>query len=107
MSASSSASANRRLILELNKNTHEKSPAVTYLGPIDDSDLFHWRGGLLGTPDSPYEGGIWDLDIVIPENYPLAPPTVTFVTKMCHPNVHIKVNPKPQTPKPPSKHQSK
>ncbi|KAF3931992.1 hypothetical protein ABW20_dc0102947 [Dactylellina cionopaga] len=86
----SSASASRRLILELSKIRQEKNPALSYLAPVDDSDLYHWRAGLRGTPDSPYEGGIWELDIVIPDNYPLGPPTVQFVTKMCHPNVHIK-----------------
>lgn len=36
-------------------------------------------------------GGLWKLDIRIPENYPLAPPEVRFVTPICHPNVHFKV----------------
>ncbi|EPS45164.1 hypothetical protein H072_854 [Dactylellina haptotyla CBS 200.50] len=90
MPPSANANASRRLLQELSKFNQEDNPAVTYLGPVDDEDIFHWRGGLRGTPDSPYEGGVWDLDIVIPDNYPLAPPTVTFMTKMCHPNVHIK-----------------
>ncbi|KAK6502753.1 hypothetical protein TWF481_007800 [Arthrobotrys musiformis] len=88
--ASGSAALNRRLIQELHKSRQEDNPALTYLSPPDDSDLHHWRAGLRGTPDSPYEGGVWDVDIVIPDNYPLAPPTIKFITKICHPNVHIK-----------------
>jgi len=43
-----------------------------------------------GVPGSAYEG-LWKLDIMIPENYPLAPPKITFLTPICHPNVHFKV----------------
>jgi len=36
-------------------------------------------------------GGLWKLDIRIPDNYPLAPPEIRFVTPICHPNVNFKV----------------
>jgi peroxin-4 len=32
-------------------------------------------------------GGLWHLRIAIPPNYPLAPPTITFTTKISHPNI--------------------
>jgi peroxin-4 len=32
-------------------------------------------------------GGLWHLRITIPPNYPLAPPTITFTTKISHPNI--------------------
>lgn len=35
--------------------------------------------------------GCWKLDIVIPEQYPMVPPTVKFITPICHPNVNFKV----------------
>lgn len=46
----------------------------------------------LGTPANPTPppGGLWQLAIRIPPTYPLTPPTITFVTPICHPNVHIK-----------------
>ncbi|KAK6513541.1 hypothetical protein TWF281_005164 [Arthrobotrys megalospora] len=88
--ASRSGALNKRLIQELHRSRQEDNPALTYLAPPDDSDLHHWRAGLRGTPDSPYEGGVWEIDITIPDNYPLAPPTIKFITKICHPNVHIK-----------------
>ncbi|XP_066995241.1 ubiquitin-conjugating enzyme E2 T isoform X2 [Anabrus simplex] len=40
--------------------------------------------GLEGTP---YEGGIFQLKINIPEKYPLVPPRVQFVTPVYHPNI--------------------
>ena len=39
-----------------------------------------------------YENGCWKLDIQVPENYPMQPPAVRFVTRCCHPNVDVKVS---------------
>jgi len=36
------------------------------------------------------ESGYFQLEIDVPPQYPLAPPTVKFVTKIFHPNVHFK-----------------
>lgn len=35
-------------------------------------------------------GGLWQLDIRIPDAYPNSPPAIRFVTPICHPNVHFK-----------------
>jgi len=40
-----------------------------------------------GPKDTPYENGIFKLKIVIPDDYPFKPPTITFVTKIYHPNI--------------------
>lgn len=45
------------------------------------------KGQILGPPDTPYEGGIFELDIKIPGDYPFNPPKVQFCTKIWHPNV--------------------
>ena len=42
---------------------------------------------LLGSKDTPYEGGIFKLEIKIPERYPFEPPQVQFLTKIYHPNI--------------------
>jgi ubiquitin-conjugating enzyme (huntingtin interacting protein 2) len=34
-----------------------------------------------------YEGGIYNLEIKIPETYPFNPPKVKFLTKIWHPNI--------------------
>lgn len=45
------------------------------------------RGEIAGPPETPYEGGTFILDIVIPETYPFNPPKVRFVTQIWHPNI--------------------
>ncbi|GAB0095921.1 Ubiquitin-conjugating enzyme E2 [Sergentomyia squamirostris] len=52
-----------------------------------DNQLSHWQGSILGPPGSPYEGGKFFLYIVIPQSYPIFPPSVRFLTKIIHPNV--------------------
>eukprot|EP00013_Stygamoeba_regulata_P016409 CAMPEP_0177675648 /NCGR_PEP_ID=MMETSP0447-20121125/27321_1 /TAXON_ID=0 /ORGANISM="Stygamoeba regulata, Strain BSH-02190019" /LENGTH=156 /DNA_ID=CAMNT_0019184065 /DNA_START=82 /DNA_END=552 /DNA_ORIENTATION=+ len=63
-------------------------PEDIILYPKNDDNLFRWSGCIKGPPDTPYEGGHFHLDIVIPDRYPLQPPTMTFTTKVFHPNVH-------------------
>ncbi|KAF2074393.1 hypothetical protein CYY_004289 [Polysphondylium violaceum] len=60
------------------------------LYPKDDGDLFKWTAIIKGPPDTPYEDGKFELDIKVPSNYPLQPPTIKFVTKIFHPNIHFK-----------------
>jgi len=45
------------------------------------------RGEIGGPPDTPYEGGIFKLEIVVPETYPFNPPKVKFLTRIWHPNI--------------------
>lgn len=42
---------------------------------------------LLGAEGTPYEGGIFRLEIKIPNRYPFEPPQVQFQTKIYHPNI--------------------
>lgn len=34
-------------------------------------------------------GGRWHLNLTIPPTYPTTPPTITFDTLICHPNIHF------------------
>ncbi|CAH2034878.1 unnamed protein product, partial [Iphiclides podalirius] len=45
------------------------------------------KGQIVGPPDTPYEGGIFLLEIKVPETYPFNPPKIRFMTKIWHPNV--------------------
>ncbi|KAE8629404.1 hypothetical protein XENTR_v10000481 [Xenopus tropicalis] len=52
-----------------------------------DENFSELRGEIAGPPDTPYEGGRYQLEIKIPETYPFNPPKVRFITKIWHPNI--------------------
>ena len=52
-----------------------------------NNDYRHWKGRIKGPIDTCYQGGIFDVDIVIPNEYPFKPPKMKFDTKIWHPNI--------------------
>lgn len=52
-----------------------------------ENQLTNLRGRIVGPPGTPYEGGVYELEIKIPETYPFNPPQVRFETHIWHPNI--------------------
>ena len=42
---------------------------------------------IAGPADSPYSDGLFRLELFLPEDYPMGPPRVRFLTRIYHPNI--------------------
>ncbi|KAG2741629.1 hypothetical protein P692DRAFT_20786864 [Suillus brevipes Sb2] len=66
------------------------------LGPItlapSIDNLFRWAGTIPGPQGSPYEGGVFNINIQLANDYPFSAPKVTFVTRIYHMNISDKGN---------------
>lgn len=84
------ANRNRRLqkeIQDILKDAHSGITITTPSGDTDFKDLTRFRGHFRGPPDTPYEGGKYEVDIRITNEYPFKPPEMRFLTRIWHPNV--------------------
>ncbi|KAH8357197.1 hypothetical protein KR084_009160 [Drosophila pseudotakahashii] len=75
--------AGRRLHRDVNRLL-----ASGYRTTVDDdmANLDVCFKGPLGTA---YEGGVWTVNVAMPQEYPLKAPRVRFVTKILHPNIEF------------------
>lgn len=74
-------------IQDILKDTHSGITVTSPQGSSDITDFTHFKGHFRGPPDTPYEGGQYEVDIRITPEYPFKPPEMKFLTKIWHPNV--------------------
>uniref|UniRef100_A0A6C0JI35 UBC core domain-containing protein n=1 Tax=viral metagenome TaxID=1070528 RepID=A0A6C0JI35_9ZZZZ len=72
----------QREIQDLIKNP----PSNCSAGPKDDN-IYQWKAQIYGPEGSPYYGGIFNMNILFPTDYPFKPPKINFITRVYHPNI--------------------
>ncbi|XP_077442490.1 ubiquitin-conjugating enzyme E2 T [Vanacampus margaritifer] len=74
-----------RLKRELVMLTTEPPPGITCWQIEERIDDL--QAQIVGGSGTPYEGGVFSLEIKIPERYPFEPPKMRFLTPIYHPNI--------------------
>ncbi|WRT67693.1 uncharacterized protein IL334_004665 [Kwoniella shivajii] len=83
--ASGPGMASKRIKKEIADLSKENLGSIA-LQP-NESNIFQWKAVLPGPSGSPYEGGLFEVEIKIPEDYPFSPPHLHFITKVYHCNI--------------------
>ncbi|KAF4422225.1 ubiquitin-- ligase [Fusarium acutatum] len=58
------------------------------LQPCNPGDLTHLEASLPIPPDTPYFGGTYTINVLVPDDYPFAKPSMKLNQKIYHPNVN-------------------
>ncbi|GKY94839.1 hypothetical protein MPSEU_000449100 [Mayamaea pseudoterrestris] len=87
---SQSTAAAKRLRKELQVLQKQEADSHVFLRIASTDNLLLWKAWIKGPEDTPYEGGVFELVIRCGSDYPLAPPSIVFCTKIFHPNVHFR-----------------
>ncbi|XP_062834804.1 ubiquitin-conjugating enzyme E2 T isoform X3 [Anolis carolinensis] len=74
-----------RLKRELHLLTTEPPPGITCWQ--NGSRIDELKAQILGSANTPYEKGLFDVEVIVPERYPFEPPKMRFLTPIYHPNI--------------------
>ncbi|CAG9332849.1 unnamed protein product [Blepharisma stoltei] len=80
----------RRIIKEIKDEQKNFNGDDVRFWPNDERDLYNCTGVFIGPKQSPYENGMFFLDVKFPSDYPFKPPKVSFITKIYHPCINSK-----------------
>ena len=75
----------KRILGEIRLANEEDTPWIK-VSPVC-SDIYHLLAGIEGPPDTPYEGGVFWIDVRFAD-HPFKPPKLQFLTRIYHPNIN-------------------
>lgn len=75
----------KRIIKETERLIADQAPGIQAT-PHQDN-LRYFSVVITGPAESPYSGGFFKLELFLPEEYPMSPPKVRFLTRIYHPNI--------------------
>jgi ubiquitin-conjugating enzyme E2 N len=77
--------ATTRIVKETSKLQLDPPPGVCATPHEENQRYFNVV--IAGPGQSPYESGVFKLELFLPEEYPMVAPKVRFLTKIYHPNI--------------------
>ncbi|KAL3990230.1 Ubiquitin-conjugating enzyme E2 N [Acanthocheilonema viteae] len=75
----------KRITKETLRLMNDPVPGISAIP--DDSNARYFHVIIAGPEGSPFAGGVFKLELFLPEEYPMAAPKVRFMTKIYHPNI--------------------
>ena len=69
------------------ENDSELKQIGCTFGLVNPNNLFQWKVSMIGPRGTPYEGGVFTINILFPPNYPQKGAEFRFVNKIYHLNV--------------------
>jgi ubiquitin-conjugating enzyme E2 N len=79
------ANLNRRIQKETERLSMDPVPGILAAPDASNPRYFHIE--ISGPGATPYENGRFKMELFLPDEYPMCPPKVRFLTKIYHPNV--------------------
>ncbi|PGH16433.1 SUMO-conjugating enzyme ubc9 [Helicocarpus griseus UAMH5409] len=79
-------------LIEERKQWRRHHPYGFVAKPVRDAngiqDMMRWQCAIPGKEKTLWEGGLFKLDVIFPDEYPTKPPKCKFVPPLFHPNVY-------------------
>ena len=74
-----------RILKETQKLKSENTPGIK--AEPNPNNFRHFLCEINGPDDTPYAGGVFKIEIFLPDEYPMVAPKCLFRTKIYHPNI--------------------
>nr|XP_002130052.1 ubiquitin-conjugating enzyme E2 T-like [Ciona intestinalis] len=74
-----------RLKRELHMLAQNPSPGISCWQDENQINVIHAQ--IIGSDGTPYAGGIFSIEVSVPDRYPFEPPKARFMTPIYHPNI--------------------